>query len=65
MKNKINAIIVIVLICAIIGLGIYWGNYIVESSYNEAITLIQNNKWTNTFSNVFSNSRNLIDYIEE
>ena len=45
MKNKITAIIVIVLICATIGLGIYWSHYIVESSYNEAITLIQDNKY--------------------
>lgn len=50
MKNKITAIIVIVLICATIGLGIYWSHYIVESSYNEAITLTQDNKYEEAIS---------------
>ena len=50
MKNKITAIIVIVIICATIGLGIYWSHYIVESSYNEAITLTQDNKYAEAIS---------------
>ena len=43
MKTQITAIIVIVLICATIGLGIYWSHHIVESSYNEAIALFRLN----------------------
>lgn len=50
MKNKITAIIVVVLICATIGLGIYWSHHIVESSYNEAITLTQDNKYAEAIS---------------
>jgi hypothetical protein len=50
MKNKITAIIVIVIICATIGLGIYWSHYIVESSYNEVIALTQDNKYAEAIS---------------
>lgn len=45
MKDRIYIAIVITLVCAMIGLGIYCNRYMTETSYNEAISLIQDAKY--------------------